>query len=90
MLAPGSVLQPFSYIPPGQVWAGNPARYVRDVEEDEKEFIRETAQENHDLGNAHADEYALDYPMVRTPASPITLYENEKMIPPRCVIWLGV
>ena len=70
MLAPGSVLQPFSYIPPGQVWAGNPARYVRDVEEDEKEFIRETAQENHDLGNAHADEYALDYPMVRTPASP--------------------
>ena len=90
MLAPGSVLQPFSYIPPGQVWAGNPARYVRDVEEDEKEFIRETAQENHDLGNAHADEYALDYPMVRTPASPITLYENEMMTPPRCVIWLGV
>ena len=71
MLAPGSVLQPFSYIPPGQVWAGNPARYVRDVEEDEKEFIRETAQENHDLGNAHADEYALDYPMVRTPAPPL-------------------
>jgi carbonic anhydrase/acetyltransferase-like protein (isoleucine patch superfamily) len=65
MLAPGSVLQPFSYIPPGQVWAGNPARYVRDVEEDEKQFIRDTAQESHDLGNAHADEYALEYPMVR-------------------------
>ena len=64
MLAPGSVLQPFSYIPPGQVWAGNPARYVRDVEEDEKQFIRDTAQESHDLGNAHADEYALEYPMV--------------------------
>jgi len=63
MLAPGSVLQPFSYIPPGQVWAGNPARYVRDVEEDEKQFIRDTAQESHDLGNAHADEYALEYPM---------------------------
>ena len=66
MLAPGSVLQPFSYIPPGQVWAGNPARYVRDVEEDEKQFIRDTAQESHDLGNAHADEYALEYPMVST------------------------
>ena len=63
MLAPGSVLQPFSYIPPGQVWAGNPARYVRDVEEDEKQFIRDTAQEMHDLGNAHSDEYALEYPM---------------------------
>ena len=62
MLAPGSVLQPFSYIPPGQVWAGNPARYVRDVEEDEKQFIRDTAQESHDLGNAHADEYALYHP----------------------------
>jgi gamma-carbonic anhydrase len=66
MLAPGSVLQPFSYIPPGQVWAGNPARYVRDVEEDEKQFIRDTAQEAHDLGNAHAMEYALEYPMVST------------------------
>ena len=40
MLAPGSVLQPFSYIPAGQVWAGSPAKYVRDVSEDEKQFIR--------------------------------------------------
>lgn len=28
MLAPGSVLPAFSYIPPGQVWAGNPVRYT--------------------------------------------------------------
>ena len=36
MLAPGSVLPAFSYIPPGQVWAGNPARYIRDATDDEK------------------------------------------------------
>lgn len=63
MLAPGSVLQPFSYIPPGQVWAGNPVRYVRDVSEEEKAFIRSAAQENHELGSGHAAEFTLEYPM---------------------------
>jgi hypothetical protein len=46
-----------------QVWAGNPVRYVRDVTEEEKQFIRDLAQENHELANGHADEFALEYPM---------------------------
>lgn len=38
-------------------------RYVRDVSEEEKEFIRKVAAENHELANGHAAEYALEYPM---------------------------
>jgi carbonic anhydrase/acetyltransferase-like protein (isoleucine patch superfamily) len=35
VLAPGSVLPPGRYVPSGQLWAGNPARYVRDLTKDE-------------------------------------------------------
>lgn len=37
ILEPGSVLQPFVTVPSGEVWAGNPARFVRELEEDEEE-----------------------------------------------------
>ena len=35
VLAPGTVLPPGRLIPSGQLWAGNPARYVRDLSKDE-------------------------------------------------------
>ena len=35
VLAPGTVLPPGRLIPGGQLWAGNPARYVRDLTKDE-------------------------------------------------------
>ncbi len=34
-LAPGSLLAPGRLVPHGQLWAGNPARYVRDLTTDE-------------------------------------------------------
>ena len=35
VLAPGTVLPPGRLVPSGQLWAGNPARYVRDLSKDE-------------------------------------------------------
>ena len=35
VLAPGTVLPPGRLIPSGQLWAGNPARFVRDLTRDE-------------------------------------------------------
>lgn len=35
-------------------------RYIRDVTEEEKSFIRESAHESHELGQAHASEFALE------------------------------
>lgn len=35
VLAPGSVLPAGRLVPSGQLWAGNPARYVRDLTKDE-------------------------------------------------------
>lgn len=39
ILAAGGVLTPGKTIPSGQVWAGNPARLLRDLNEAEKEFL---------------------------------------------------
>lgn len=35
ILAPGSVLPPGRLVPSGQVWAGNPAKFVRNLSKDE-------------------------------------------------------
>ena len=35
-MAAGSVLPPDTLIPAGQFWAGNPIKYIRDVDDDEK------------------------------------------------------
>ena len=37
MLAAGAMLTPGKRIPAGQIWAGRPARYLRDLTEDERE-----------------------------------------------------
>ena len=39
VLEAGSVLPPGRRVPSGQVWGGNPARYVRDLSKDEKAAI---------------------------------------------------
>jgi carbonic anhydrase/acetyltransferase-like protein (isoleucine patch superfamily) len=39
MLAAGSVLTPNKRVPSGQLWAGSPARYMRDLTEDELNFL---------------------------------------------------
>ena len=35
ILAPGTVLPPGRLVPSGQLWAGNPAKFVRDLSKDE-------------------------------------------------------
>lgn len=35
ILSPGSVLPPGKFVPSGQLWAGNPAKKVRDLTPDE-------------------------------------------------------
>ena len=39
IVAPGSVVLRDTFIPSGQLWAGNPAKYIRDLTEAEIESI---------------------------------------------------
>lgn len=43
MLAAGSVLTPKKRVPRGQLWAGSPARYMRDLTEEELKFLEISA-----------------------------------------------
>lgn len=39
MLAAGALLTPGKIVPSGQLWGGSPARYMRDLTEEEREFF---------------------------------------------------
>jgi carbonic anhydrase/acetyltransferase-like protein (isoleucine patch superfamily) len=44
MLAAGAVLTPGKVVKSGQIWAGNPARYFRDLTQVERDYIETSAQ----------------------------------------------
>lgn len=43
MVAAGAVVTPRKVVPSGQLWAGNPARYMRDLTEEELAFFPKSA-----------------------------------------------
>lgn len=55
MVAAGALITPGKRVPKGQLWAGNPAKYFRDLKPEEAAFIRISA-ENY---IKHAEEYQL-------------------------------
>ncbi|KAL6747015.1 mitochondrial NADH:ubiquinone oxidoreductase 32 kDa subunit [Haematococcus lacustris] len=53
IVAAGALVPPNTHIPSGQVWAGNPARMLRPVEEEELQFIKASARNYAELANTH-------------------------------------
>ena len=53
MVAAGALITPGKIVPKGQIWAGNPARYFRDLTEKETAYIT-ISEQNYVL---HAKEY---------------------------------
>lgn len=57
VLAAGTVVPPARYIPGGQLWAGNPARFVRNLTPDELAELPKIADRIHDTAVLHAEQY---------------------------------
>lgn len=57
MLGSGSVLPPGRRVPAGELWAGNPARFVRELTYDEILAIPKLAEGIRELAQEHADEF---------------------------------
>lgn len=53
MLAAGAVLTPGRVVKSGQIWAGNPAKYFRDMTQAEKDYIRISADNYAELANEY-------------------------------------
>mmetsp|Transcript_10355 Transcript_10355/g.15904 ORF Transcript_10355/g.15904 Transcript_10355/m.15904 type:complete len:292 (+) Transcript_10355:176-1051(+) len=61
IIAPGSVVTPGTTVASGELWAGSPAKKVRELTEDEKAYIVATASEQTKLAQMHAFENDKDY-----------------------------
>lgn len=55
MVGAGSVVPPGRRVPARQLWAGNPAKYVRDVSDHELESNKKSAQKYSELQREHSD-----------------------------------
>ncbi len=55
MLAAGAVLTPRKVVKSGQIWAGNPAKYFRDLTQVERDYIRTSAQNYIELMREYKD-----------------------------------
>jgi len=53
MLAAGALLTPGKIVPTGQLWAGRPAKYMRDLTKEELDYIAWSAPHYVELGRAH-------------------------------------
>ena len=56
-LAAGTVVEAGHLIPGGQLWEGNPARYVRNLTADELAELPKIAKDTAKAAAAHADEF---------------------------------
>ena len=57
VLEAGSVLPPGRRIPSGQVWGGNPARFIRDLSKDEKTEIAPLAASVYPVVDEYAEQF---------------------------------
>lgn len=53
MLAAGAVLTPGKIVKTGQIWAGNPARYMRDLTKNEMDYIKVSESNYIDLAREY-------------------------------------
>jgi carbonic anhydrase/acetyltransferase-like protein (isoleucine patch superfamily) len=53
MVAAGALVTPGKRVPSGQLWAGSPAKYFRDLTEAERNFIPQSAQNYVELARAY-------------------------------------
>ncbi len=61
IVASGSVVQAGTLIKKGQFWAGNPAAYIRDVDESESKMFEKNAAVTYDMARQHIDEYVGEF-----------------------------
>lgn len=69
IVAAGSLVVPGTVIKAGQVWAGSPAKYLRDLAAGEAEFIEAAAEDYSALAAVHAEENCKSFAEVELDAA---------------------
>ncbi len=53
MVAAGALVTPNKRVPAGQIWGGNPAKFLRDMKQEEKDYIAKSADNYVKLANEY-------------------------------------
>lgn len=61
VVAAGADVEPGTTVPSGQIWAGSPARYLRDLTQEEKHLLSEHHLEMQQLSQIYNDETEKSY-----------------------------
>ena len=61
VVAAGAVVPDNTHIPSLQVWAGNPAQFIRNVTPIEKQILREYLEETQALARIHQEETSKSF-----------------------------
>ena len=61
IVAAGSVVPKGFRIPSRQIWGGNPVKYIRELSEEELEFIRKSAENYKKNAALHNDQFFLPF-----------------------------
>jgi len=69
IVAAGSLVVPGTVVKTGQVWAGSPAKHLRDLAQGEAEFIADAAEDYSALAAVHAEENAKSFAEVELDAA---------------------
>lgn len=69
VVAAGALVVPGTVIKTGQVWAGTPARFLRDLADGEAAFISQSAEDYASLAAVHAEENAKSFAEVELDAA---------------------
>ena len=64
IVAAGALVLPGKRVPSGQVWAGSPAKFLRNMEEGEADFVLQSADNYAALGAVHAAENAKSFEQI--------------------------
>ncbi|KAJ7561432.1 hypothetical protein O6H91_03G028400 [Diphasiastrum complanatum] len=66
MVAAGALVSQNTRVLSGQIWAGNPARFLRNLTEEEKAFILKSADNYSSLAEVHAKENTKSFEEIET------------------------
>jgi len=76
IIAPGALVTPGTTISSGELWAGSPAKKIRDLTDDEKAYIGATASQQSKLAQMHAFENAKDFEQI---AAEFDAFEDDEL-----------
>ncbi|XP_010461522.1 PREDICTED: gamma carbonic anhydrase 2, mitochondrial-like [Camelina sativa] len=64
MVAAGSLVKQNTRIPSGEVWGGNPAKFMRKLTDEEIEYISQSAKNYINLAQIHASENSKSFDQI--------------------------